>query len=151
MAEDYAAYLVGLARRRLRVTVPARLGIGDRHSHLYRRILMLLSTRQPLERRCCRLWTAATALTTALLLVAVAAVRLDARAPADDKKEPPKDAPKNAATGKPISYTGLVFDKVTKKPIAGATVTVRRTTYGDPSRREELAGDQAQDQCGGQI
>ncbi|HEY7157844.1 MAG TPA: M56 family metallopeptidase, partial [Gemmataceae bacterium] len=129
LAEDYADYLVGLARRRLGAPMPAALGIGDHRSNLYRRILMLLNTHQPLERRCRRLWTAAAALTAALLLLAVAAVRLDARA--GDKKEPPKDAPKEAAAGKPISYTGLVFDKVTKKPIEGATVTVRRALYGD--------------------
>jgi beta-lactamase regulating signal transducer with metallopeptidase domain len=129
--EDYADYLVALARRRLGVPIPIpmALGISDRRSNLYRRIHMLLSIRQPLERRCRRLWTAAAALTTALLLLAVASVRLDARA--EDKKETTKDAPKDAAVGKPISYTGLVFDKVTKKPIEGATVTVRRSLYGD--------------------
>ena len=131
LAEDYADYLVGLARRRLSAPAPAALGIGDRRSNLHRRILMLITTRQPLERRCRRLWTAAAALTTALLLVAVAAVRLDAGPAADDKKEPPKDAPKEAAKGKPIPYTGRVFDKVTDKGIEGAIVTVRRALYGD--------------------
>jgi beta-lactamase regulating signal transducer with metallopeptidase domain/protocatechuate 3,4-dioxygenase beta subunit len=129
LAEDYADYLVGLARRRLGVPIPVALGIGDRRSNLYRRILMLITTRQPLERRCRRLWTAAVALATALLLLAVASVRLDARA--DDKKETPKDAPKEAARGKDIPYTGRVFDKVTNKGIEGATVTVRRSIYGD--------------------
>jgi beta-lactamase regulating signal transducer with metallopeptidase domain/protocatechuate 3,4-dioxygenase beta subunit len=131
LAEDYADYLVDLARRRLGAPAPAALGIGDRRSNLYRRILMLITTRQPLERRCRRVWTAAAALTTALLLIAVAAVRLDAGSAADDKKEPPKDAPKEAAKGKPIPYTGRVFDKVTDKGIEGATVTVRRSVYGD--------------------
>jgi protocatechuate 3,4-dioxygenase beta subunit len=130
LAEDYADYLVGLARRRLGAPVPAALGIGDRRSNLYRRILMLLTTHQPLERRCRRLWTAAAALTTLVLLVAVAAVRLDASS-ADDKKEPTRDVPKEAAKGKPIPYTGRVFDKVTNKGIEGATVTVRRSIYGD--------------------
>ncbi|MHB1425182.1 MAG: M56 family metallopeptidase [Gemmataceae bacterium] len=129
LAEDYAEYLVGLARRRLAVPPAASLSIGDRRSNLYRRIVMLITTHQPLERRCRRLWTAAAALTATLLLLAVAAIRLDARA--DDKKEPPKAATTEIAEGKSISYTGLVFDKVTKKPIEGATVTVRRSIYGD--------------------
>jgi beta-lactamase regulating signal transducer with metallopeptidase domain len=129
LAEDYADYLVGLARRRLGVPLPVALGIGDRRSNLYRRILMLISTRQPLERRCRRLWTAAAVLAMTLLLLAVTSVRLDARA--DDKKEPPKEAAKDASPGKAISYTGHVFDKVTKKGIEGATVTVRRSIYGD--------------------
>jgi beta-lactamase regulating signal transducer with metallopeptidase domain len=138
LAEDYADYLIGLARRRLSVPVPLALGIGDRRSNLYRRILMLIDTHQPLERRCRRLWTVATALTAALLLVAVAAIRLDARDDASPKKEPSKETRKDAATGKAISYTGLVSDKVTKKPIEGATVTVRRTTYGDPRGEKTL-------------
>jgi beta-lactamase regulating signal transducer with metallopeptidase domain/5-hydroxyisourate hydrolase-like protein (transthyretin family) len=129
LAEDYADFLIGLARRRLAAPLSAALGVGDRRSNLYRRIVMLITTRQPLERRCRRLWTAAVALTASLLLLAVVAVRLDVRA--DDKKEPPKDAPKKAVAGKPIPYTGLVFDKTTKKPIEGATVTVRRSIYGD--------------------
>lgn len=134
LVEDYADYLVGLARRRLGTPMPAALGIGDRHSNLYRRIVMLITTHQPLERRCRRLWTAAAVLIAGLLLLAVAALRLDARAAGEDKKEPPKgaikDTPKNAAADKPISYTGRVFDKETKKPIEGATVTVRRSLNG---------------------
>lgn len=132
--EDYADYLVGLARRRVAVPIPTALGVGDRRSNLYRRILMLITTRQPLERRCRRLWTAAAALTVGLLLLAVTTVRLDARA-AEDKKEPPKDVAKeiskDAGTGKAYSYTGRVFDKITKKDIANATVTVRRSSYAD--------------------
>lgn len=133
--EDYADYLVGLVRRRLAAPIPAALGIGDRRSNLYRRILMLITTRQPLERRCRPLWSAVVALTAGLLLLGVASVRLDARAAADDKKEPPKgatkDLPKDAERGKAFSYTGRVFDKVTNKGIEGATVTVRRSSYGD--------------------
>ncbi len=47
--EDYAEYLVGLARRRIGSSVPFALGVGDRRSNLYRRVLMLINTRQPLE------------------------------------------------------------------------------------------------------
>jgi beta-lactamase regulating signal transducer with metallopeptidase domain/5-hydroxyisourate hydrolase-like protein (transthyretin family) len=129
LAEDYAEYLVGLARRRLAVPTAASLSIGDRRSNLYRRIVMLITAHQPLERRCRRLWTAAAALTASLLFLAVAALRLDARA--DDKKEPPKAAAKEAPRGKDFSYTGRVFDKVTNKGIEGASVTVRRSIYGD--------------------
>jgi beta-lactamase regulating signal transducer with metallopeptidase domain len=135
LAEDYADFLVGLARRRLATPISVALGVGDRRSNLYRRIVMLITTRQPLERRCRRLWTAAAALTASLLLIAVAAVRLDVRAADEDKKGPPKgavkDIPKDAASGKSYSYTGRVFDKDTNKPIEGATVTVRRSIYGD--------------------
>ncbi len=125
MAEDYAAYLVDLARRRLGAPVALALGVGDRRSNLYRRIVMLVTNHRPLERRCRRLWTAAAALATAVLLAAVAAVRLDAAA--EDQKAPAKAA----APAKAVTYTGRVFDKVSKKGIEGATVTVRRSIYSD--------------------
>jgi beta-lactamase regulating signal transducer with metallopeptidase domain/uncharacterized GH25 family protein len=142
-AEDYAEYLVGLARRRLAVPAVA-LGIGDRRSNLYRRITMLLQTREPLERRCLAPWSFAATLAALVVLAAVAAVRLDAGVLADDKKETPaKEAPKEAAKDKPadkgetLHYTGRVTDKATGKPIAGATVTVRRSLYGDPNVKVE--------------
>jgi beta-lactamase regulating signal transducer with metallopeptidase domain/protocatechuate 3,4-dioxygenase beta subunit len=139
MPEDYADYLVGLARCRLGATGLLALGIGDRRSNLYRRIIMLISNRQPLERRCRWLWTLAVTLGAVVLLGAVATVRLDAGAPADDKKEPEKKAaPKDKPKGEPINYTGKVFDKDTNKGIKGATVTVRRTTYGDPKGEKTL-------------
>ncbi len=72
------------------------------------------------------------------MLLAFAAVRLDSVGAEEPKTPPKKDAPSKASQGKPIGYTGLVFDKVTKKPIAGAVVTVRRTTYGDPKGEKTL-------------
>ena len=56
-AEDYAAFLVRLARvRRSGPAVPA-LGIGDRRSNLYRRVIMLVQDHEPLERRCRAAWS----------------------------------------------------------------------------------------------
>src|SRR5262249_45792385 len=131
-AEDYAEYLVGLARRRLGNPVPAALGIGDRRSNLYRRIIMLLNTRQPLEQRCRRLWSAACTLGLFALLAAIAVVRLDAASAVDEKKEPAKqESAKDKPKGEGFTYTGRVFDKDTDKNIPGATVTVRRSVYGD--------------------
>src|SRR5205085_1321511 len=89
-AEDYAAYLVALARRRLAAPAAA-LGIGDRRSHLYRRVTMLLETRQPLERRCLAPWSLAAAGAALALLVAASAVRHDA---GDEKRPPAKEPPK---------------------------------------------------------
>jgi len=137
MAEDYADYLVGLARRRLAAPGLA-LGMADRCSNLYRRIIMLLHNHQPLEQRCRWLWTLAGALGIISLLAVVGAIRLDS-VRAEDKKEPDKkQAPKDTPKGEPIHYTGKVFDKLSKKPIPGATVTVRRTTYGDPKGEKTI-------------
>ncbi len=129
-ALDYAEYLVRLARGR---TPAPALGIADRRSNLYRRIVMLVQSRQPLETRCRRTWNLAAALAAFVVLALVAAVRLDAgAAPPDDKKDQPKDAAKEPAKGEALSYTGKVTDKDTGKPIEGAVVTVRRSLYGDP-------------------
>jgi protocatechuate 3,4-dioxygenase beta subunit len=135
-AEDYAEYLVTLSRRRLAAPAAA-LGIVDRGSNLYRRILMLLQTRTALERRCLKAWTAAAALGGLALLGLCAAVRLDAAdAPAAKKAPEAKKADKAPAAAKALHYTGQVFDKATRKPLAGATITVRRSLLGDPEQKE---------------
>jgi beta-lactamase regulating signal transducer with metallopeptidase domain/protocatechuate 3,4-dioxygenase beta subunit len=153
-AEDYAAYLVALARRRL--TPPAAtLGIGDRRSNLYRRIVMLLQSPQSLERRCVKTWTAGTIVGGLAVLCLCCAIRLEAGA-ADEKSPLPGKADKAQArdvlikkdptSGKEPSqapdkaemlhYTGRVFDKDTGKSIAGAIVTVRRSLLGDPQLKD---------------
>ena len=45
-----------------------------------------------------------------------------------------KEKPK----GDPIKYTGRVFDKDTDKGVPNATVTVRRSTYGDPKHERVI-------------
>jgi beta-lactamase regulating signal transducer with metallopeptidase domain/protocatechuate 3,4-dioxygenase beta subunit len=136
-AEDYAAYLVALARRRLGVPAGA-LGMGGRRSYLHRRVMMLLQSQRPLERRCFALWTFGAGLAALALLFAVSAVRLDAEAPKAAPKETPKESPKDKPSekGETLRYSGKVTDKDTGKPIAGATVVVRRSLYGDPEVKE---------------
>jgi beta-lactamase regulating signal transducer with metallopeptidase domain/protocatechuate 3,4-dioxygenase beta subunit len=138
-AEDYAEYLVHLARRGLANPLPVALGIGDRWSNLHWRVIMLIHRRQTLDQRCRGLWTCACALGMVGLLAGVSAIRLDAAPGVDTRKEPGgKDASQAAGKGESFSYTGKVFDKDTGKGIAGATVTVRRTTYGDPKGEKVL-------------
>jgi beta-lactamase regulating signal transducer with metallopeptidase domain len=135
---DYAQYLVDIARNHIAPNAAA-LGIGDRRSNLSRRIHMLLNQRQPLERRTPLRWSLAVLLVGFCLLGATAAVRLDAREPVDDKKvNAAKESSQKAEAPKveALHYSGKVFDKDTKKGIAGATVTVRRSLYGDPERKE---------------
>jgi hypothetical protein len=133
--EDYATYLVTLARRTLPRPVTAALGVADRRSNLSRRVLMLIHSPAPLRRRCPRPWNLALAAATLALVGLVSAVRLDAGdAPKKAPEETPKEAPKAAepAKGEKLDYSGTVTDKDTGKPIPGATVTVRRSVYGDP-------------------
>jgi beta-lactamase regulating signal transducer with metallopeptidase domain/protocatechuate 3,4-dioxygenase beta subunit len=141
-AEDYAEYLVGLARRRLGAPAALALGIGDGRSNLYRRIIMLLQSREPLERRCLGRWNLGISLAAVALLGAVAVFRLDAGTPEEKKDSPAKEEPKKEEPKKQepkseaLHYTGRVFDKDTDKGIPGATVTVRRSLYGDPEVKE---------------
>jgi beta-lactamase regulating signal transducer with metallopeptidase domain len=138
LAEDYANYLVAMARRRLRVSVLPALGIGDRRSNLYRRIIMLVHNQQPLERRCPGPWNGAITLAAVGLFAVVAGLRLEA-----GDQSPPKEADKakpeakKDVKGETLTYTGMVVEKGTGKPLEGATVIVRRSLYGDPNVRGE--------------
>jgi beta-lactamase regulating signal transducer with metallopeptidase domain/uncharacterized GH25 family protein len=129
-AEDYAAFLVRLAKRSAGLPAECALAVGGRRSNLYRRVLMLVNNREPLQRRCPGLWSLAAALAAVVLVAAVSAVRLDA----GDPKETPKTAIKGSPGEKSdkLDYTGTLTDKDTGKPIAGGTVTVHRSLYGDP-------------------
>src|SRR5262249_3553389 len=120
------------------------LGISDGRSNLYRRITMLLETRQPLQRRCSFLWSSAATLVACSLLAAFSVVHLDAGAAPESGQQPgaqetgkaPAKQP-SAEKGTTLHYQGKVTDKDTGKPIPGVTVTVRRSLYGDPEIKQE--------------
>ena len=139
-AEDYATYLVRLARARQTVSALPALGVSDRRSNLYRRIAMLVQDHEPLEHRCRMLWSLAAAVAATIVIVVASGLRLDA-APA---AQPPKPTEEKAAPIKPkdqdaakpkaeapkietLHYTGKVKEIGTGKPIAGAKVVVRRS------------------------
>ncbi|WP_165068024.1 M56 family metallopeptidase [Paludisphaera rhizosphaerae] len=122
-AEDYAAFLVRLARSKQAGPTWPALGIGDRRSNLHRRVLMLVQS-QPLEKRCRPAWNAAVALPSIVVVLIASGLRLDAAPPAKEEAAV-QDAAKPA--GETLHYKGTVRDKDTGKPIAGAAVTVRRS------------------------
>ncbi len=143
-AEDYAAFLIRLARvRRSGPAVPA-LGIGDRRSNLYRRITMLVQSQEPLERRCRFAWSLSAAAVAAAVIVVASGLRLNAAPPAGDEPaakevkavkdtaKPPADAKNDGET---LHYKGTVLDKDTGKPIDGATVVVRRSILRSKQNR----------------
>ena len=139
-ADDYAAFLVRLARVRGSVPAVPALGIGDRRSNLYRRVIMLIQDHEPLERRCRAAWRFSAAAAATVVIFVASGFRLGATPPAaddaakvrqavNDTARPPGDAKKDPA--KPLHYKGTVVDKDTGKPIAGATVVVRRMILRD--------------------
>jgi len=85
---------------------------------------MLVQDREPLEHRCRILWSLAAAVAAAVVIAAASGLRLDA-APAQpqDQAKPKVEAPKMET----LHYTGKVKEIGTGKPVAGATVTVRRS------------------------
>lgn len=133
--EGYAAALIRMARGRVAGPPLPALGIVDRRSNLHRRVVMLVEDRGPLEKRCRMGWSLAAASGAAAVILVASGLRLDAAPPADTSGTPaPKAAQepaKTPATAKPegetFHYTGIVKSKDTGKPIAGATVVVRRS------------------------
>jgi Zn-dependent protease with chaperone function len=135
-AEDYATYLVRLARaHRPGLSLPA-LGVSDRRSNVYRRIAMLLQDHEPLEHQCRTLWSLAALVSAAVVLLVASGLQLDAApsphepkpqeekfAPAEPKNQPNVDVRKTET----LHYNGRVKEIGTDTPIAGATVVVRRS------------------------
>jgi len=139
-AEDYAMYLVRLARARHAWPALPALGVSDRRSNLYRRIAMLVQDHEPLEHRCRPRWTLASAVSAAILMVVASGLKLDATAavpaPADDRAAV-KEA-KAAATNVEGARTwnGRVTEKGTGKPVAGADVVVEISVSRDKTTNE---------------
>ncbi len=139
-AEDYATYLVRLARASRTNTVLPALGVSDRRSNLYRRVTMLVQDHQPLERRCRAAWSLSAAMAAAVVIVFASGLRLGATPPAADDPAKGAQAVKDATQpkkddGLPLHYKGTVVDKDTGKPIPGATVTVRRSILRSSEKR----------------
>ena len=143
-AEDYGARSSS-AWRRIRRSTPAvpALGIGDRRSNLYRRVIMLMQDHEPLERRCRATWSLYAATAAAVVIVVASGLRLGASPPAADDpvkgaqavKDAAKPSPDAKDAGETLHYKGTVVDKDTGKPIAGATVVVRRSILRSTENR----------------
>ncbi len=133
------SFLVRLARVHSSTPAVPALGIGDRRSNLYRRVIMLMQDHEPLERRCRAAWSLSAATAAAVVIVVASGLRLGAAPPgADDPvkgAQAVKDAAKPSAdakkVGETLHYEGTVVDKDTGKPIAGGTVVVRRKILRD--------------------
>ena len=128
--EDYAAYLVRLARGRQSGSVLPALGIGGRPSNLRRRIVMLVADRAPWERRCRTAWSVSAGLAAVVAIAAVSGLRLEAADPGKPRPEPAVDDATKTKAGK--TYVGRVTDKDTGRPIAGASVLVSMAIIEEP-------------------
>jgi protocatechuate 3,4-dioxygenase beta subunit len=143
-AEDYATFLVRLARVHTFGSAIPALGLGDRRSNLSRRVIMLVQDHEPLERRCRAAWSLSAASAAAAVIVVASGLRLNAAAPPEapapaKEVKAEQDVAKTPGDPKPsgetLNYTGTVRDKDTSKPIVGATVVVRRSVYKSEENR----------------
>ncbi len=143
-AEDYATFLVRLARVHTFGSAIPALGIGDRRSNLSRRVMMLVQDHEPLERHCRAAWSLTAASAAAAVIVVASGLRLNAAAP-PEAQAPAKEAkavqdvaktpgdPK--PSGETLNYTGTVRDKDSGKPIVVSRVVVRRSVYKSEENR----------------
>jgi beta-lactamase regulating signal transducer with metallopeptidase domain len=88
-AEDYATYLVRLARGRHTGPILLALGVSDRRSNVFRRIAMLVEDHEPLEHRCRTFWSLGAAVSAAVVMVVASGFRLNAAGP-PEAKDPSK-------------------------------------------------------------
>ncbi|MCA9018670.1 MAG: carboxypeptidase regulatory-like domain-containing protein, partial [Planctomycetaceae bacterium] len=154
--EDYAAFLVSLARAIDQPKLAGTLGIRDRRSQLLQRVSMLVKSTQPLLLNYRRLPAFAIIVSALLIAGGLSVLRLGA-APPDEKKaasekntaaqtekQPeatptkdrsnpkPKDK-KQKTLPDPVTYTGIVVDRFTGEPIPDATVEISRQLSQDPA------------------
>jgi len=156
-AEDYATFLVSLARMRAEPRLAATLGISDRRSNLLQRVQILVQATRPLLQEIPRIPAIIMTIVVVFGIGGLGAVRLNAEASADqpepaaENKTPPPEAgksegevqpeakPRNGSVKEqpqPITYTGKVIDRITKQPIAGAVVQVFLSLNRDPVTRK---------------
>jgi beta-lactamase regulating signal transducer with metallopeptidase domain len=144
---DRPAYAEELLRwaRRVVQSPAARFaavpGICESPSQLSRRIAMLLDDRLVVETRCSDRWRYRSLAVAAgvVLIVSLFTFRpaISSQASAEEKGRSMESAqPKpGAEKAQALTYTGTVTEKGTGKPIAGATVTIRRSILAPYERR----------------
>lgn len=141
--EDYAAFLVALARARSEPMLTGALGIRDRRSDLFRRVQRLVvAARPPLQRD--HGWAGlAITLIAVTTVIGLSGVRLHASLNDDaaqesarqEKREPTGSVEKKMLPD-PITYVGKVIDRQSRQPISGATVEVTHEFSRDPKTGE---------------
>lgn len=161
--EDYADFLVSLARSRQRPQLAGALGIVDRGSNLFQRVKMLVESAQPLSLQSRRLPAACIVVIALVAVCGLGAVRLNAEPKNEVSDQTPVAAPQpakvvdnqpqqlNAPVAKEpadkeeaerpgsITYAGKVIDRDTRKPIADATVEVIHELSRHPKTGEHTA------------
>jgi len=140
--EEYASFIVALAKSKRQIALTGTLGIGGRRSNLFRRVERLLNSNRPPAEQIRRGPAVGIVAVTLFATVAVSGVRLSAEPPtlepvadqAASIEERSKNSSGNdqANAPEPITYESQVVDRVTGKPIAGATIRIKHKLSKDP-------------------
>lgn len=135
--EDYASFLVTLARHRRSIATMGVLCMADRKSALVNRVCTLVQRTNPLLQRVGRRSAFITAGLTFLVITSLSAVRLSAHA----KDVPLQESIKEEAMSDdkklpdPITYKGKVIDHDSGMPIVGAVVEISHQLSNDPKTK----------------
>ncbi|WP_013630187.1 M56 family metallopeptidase [Rubinisphaera brasiliensis] len=140
--EEYASFIVALAKSKRQIALTGTLGIGGRRSNLFRRVERLLNANCPPAEQIRRGPAVGIVAVTLFVAVAVSGVRLSAEPPTsepvadqaastEERNENSSDKDQ-ANVPEPITYESQVVDRVTGKPITGATINIKQKLIKDP-------------------
>ncbi|PQO33703.1 M56 family metallopeptidase [Blastopirellula marina] len=150
-SEEYAAFLIAMAKDRAPVSANMGLSMADGRSSLFKRVQQLLQPSQPLVHSPRKWLSISIAATTIFVMLGLSSLHLgDMQAvaeendivPAAEENPSSKSSDKDARDAdpqqaeafvlppapdvKPITYTGTVIDELTGKPVPGAVVQIKR-------------------------
>lgn len=152
--EEYASFIVALAKSKRKIALTGTLGIGGRRSNLFRRVECLLNANCPPAEQIRRGPAVGIVAVTLFATVAVSGVRLSAEPPTSEavadqaasteERNENSSGKDQANVPEPITYESQVVDRVTGKPIAGATIKIKqKINQGSGIRRLEDVADNA--------
>ena len=135
-AEDYAAFLVSMARQLTGTQPTLSLGIAGPRSSLSRRIEVLVKSKVPLLRVATLRAASAIAVVGLMVGCGLTFVRLGGgeavAAATTQETSSSQRADENQELPAPITYAGTVIDRVTGEPIVGVKVEVTHQLKHDP-------------------
>lgn len=112
--EDYAAFLIRLAKSRLQPATSLALGIVDRRSQLFLRVKVLLDSQATIQRVCTRRFTAMTACVSLICLLLLTTIELDANGQSQQSASAANPPESSSPAGERSSATATATVTATK-------------------------------------
>lgn len=127
-SEDYAAFLVRMAKHRLQPSASLSLGIADRKSQLSHRVRMLVTSRTDVRPNCRKRVALCSACGALLGMLFLTTIELDAKEPQVQPSGSPAASSANATDGESLEanvVSGILIDAANGQPVVGAQVLLR--------------------------